>query len=271
MNIQLLIIDPQNDFCDPNGSLFVGGADQDAQRLAAMIQRISPKLDDIHVTLDSHRLVDIAHPIFWVNSNGENPAPFTIITVDDVKNGAWKTKNPAWMKKFPGKDFGALDYVERLEQGGRYPLCIWPPHCLIATWGHSIVPAVSDALIEWERSRFGLVDYVTKGSNPFTEHYSGVQADVPDSSDPTTMLNTELCDTVAEADLIALTGEALSHCLANTARDIAKSFGEQNINKFVLIEDLSSNVTTFEKFGEDFVKEYVGKGMQVSNSVDFLS
>ena len=60
MNIQLLIIDPQNDFCDPKGSLFVPGADGDMTRLATMIDRISPKLADIHVTLDSHHLVDIA-------------------------------------------------------------------------------------------------------------------------------------------------------------------------------------------------------------------
>ena len=27
--IELLIIDPQNDFCDPSGALYVGGAEND--------------------------------------------------------------------------------------------------------------------------------------------------------------------------------------------------------------------------------------------------
>ena len=50
MNVQLLTIDPQNDFCDPNGSLFVQGANDDMKRLSAMINRLVGKLDDIHVT-----------------------------------------------------------------------------------------------------------------------------------------------------------------------------------------------------------------------------
>lgn len=33
MKIELLIIDPQNDFCDSNESLYVIGADKDMERL----------------------------------------------------------------------------------------------------------------------------------------------------------------------------------------------------------------------------------------------
>jgi hypothetical protein len=51
-----------------------------------MIVRLAPKLDDIHVTLDSHRLVDIAHPIWWRDSSGANPDPFT--------SGRWSTYGP---------------------------------------------------------------------------------------------------------------------------------------------------------------------------------
>jgi len=36
MNVHLLIIDPQNDFSNPQGSLFVPGADDDMKRLATM-------------------------------------------------------------------------------------------------------------------------------------------------------------------------------------------------------------------------------------------
>ena len=44
LNIQLLIIDPQNDFCDPNGALFVPGADEDMKRLASMVMRLRGRL-----------------------------------------------------------------------------------------------------------------------------------------------------------------------------------------------------------------------------------
>ena len=54
VNVQLLIIDPQVDFCDPNGSLFVPGSTEDIDRLSLMVKRLKNKISDIHVTLDSH-------------------------------------------------------------------------------------------------------------------------------------------------------------------------------------------------------------------------
>ena len=63
--IHLLVIDPQNDFCDPNGSLYVPGAEKDMSRLAKLIDSMRHRLSDIHVTLDSHRKVDISHPIWF--------------------------------------------------------------------------------------------------------------------------------------------------------------------------------------------------------------
>src|SRR6478736_2123128 len=80
---------------------------------------------------------------------------------------------------------GAL-YVKSLAAGKRYVLVIWPEHCLIGTIGHAVAPVLNDALAKWQDKNFGMIDFVTKGSNPFTEHYSVVKADVPDAGDPTT-------------------------------------------------------------------------------------
>lgn len=64
-NVQLVVIDPQYDFMDyPDSALPVPGAHDDMVQLAAMVDRIGNKLDDIHVTLDSHQLVDVGHPTF---------------------------------------------------------------------------------------------------------------------------------------------------------------------------------------------------------------
>lgn len=87
MKIHLVVIDPQNDFSTPQGSLFVQGADQDMSRLALMVKRLGKKLDDIHITMDSHRKVDISHPMWWKDSAGKHPSPFTMITADDVDAG----------------------------------------------------------------------------------------------------------------------------------------------------------------------------------------
>lgn len=258
------MIDCQNDFCDPSGSLFVPCANEDAQRIAAMVTRLGNRLDDIHVTLDSYRTVDIAHPIFWSDSRGRHPSPFTLISATDVRDGIWLATNPGMQKR-------SLEYVETLEQNNRYVLCVWPEHCIIGTKGHSIYPSVSDALIEWEKENFALVDYVTKGSNPFTEHYSAVQADIPDPEDENTQLNTALLDILANADIVLICGEALSHCVANTVKDIADNFGDDNIKKLVLLEDTCSNVPNFESLGDNFVKEMIARGMQTSSSVNILA
>lgn len=264
MKLHLLTIDPQYDFCNPNGALCVPGADQDINRLATMLNRLRKKIDKVHVTLDSHNEVDIAHPIFWVDSNGNHPDPFTIISADDVLNGVWTTTSPACRKR-------ATEYVKELASNGRYPLCIWPTHCIIGTQGWTIQEPFATSLAEWCKTRFQKVNYVTKGSNPFTEHYSAVQADVPDPKDPTTMLNTDFINVLSEADEILISGQALSHCVANSVYDIANKFGDENISKFVLLEDTSSNVPGFEKFGEDFVRDMSARGMKVAKSDEYLA
>jgi len=266
MDLRILVIDPQNDFCDKKGALYVPGADRDMERLADMIVRLRDKIDDIHVTLDTHHYVDVAHPVFWVNSEGKHPDPLaTIITVEDVENGKWQTTNPQMGKR-------ALDYVRALKANNQYALVIWPFHCLIGSWGYGVYPELFDALLEWEKD-FSMVDYVTKGSNMYTEHYSAVQADVPDPQDPGTMLNTRLIQTLEDADIIALAGEALNFCVANTVTDIANNFGEENIKKFVLLEDACSPVPgkDFEVLTKNFMTEMTRRGMQVSNTSDFLA
>jgi len=133
------------------------------------------------------------------------------------------------------------------------------------------MPELLDALQQWERQNFAIVDFVTKGSNIFTEHYSAVKADVPDPQDPTTQINKGLIKTLMECDLVFIAGQALSHCVANTVRDIANEFGDDTyVKKLVLLTDASSSVSGFENLGTDFVKEMTARGMQTATTVDFL-
>lgn len=262
-NVQLLIIDPQHDFCDPTGSLFVPGAVEDMERVATFIDKHVNEIADIHVTLDSHHFIDVAHPSFWVDSGGKHPDPFTIISADNVRNAVWTPVKPGLTRRM-------IDYVEALEAGGRYPLCIWPPHCLIGTLGQTVVPSVSEALYKWEAERFGVIDYVTKGSNIYTEHFGAIQAEVPDPSDPSTQLNVPLVQVTESADVLLLMGEAGSHCTANTGRDLVKAFGDNTaIEKVVFLTDGASPVPGFEQFQTDFINDMTALGMKTSTTVDF--
>ena len=66
--LQIFIVDPQNDFCVSDdgqrnkGSLVVPGADADMRRVAKMIRRLGDRIDDIHVTLDSHQALGTGGP-----------------------------------------------------------------------------------------------------------------------------------------------------------------------------------------------------------------
>jgi nicotinamidase/pyrazinamidase len=266
--VHLVVIDPQVDFCTPTkkgGKLYVGGAEDDIERLAKMVNRLGGRLDDIHITLDSHHQVHIAHPIFWKDSSGKHPDPFTLITAKDVENGKWTTTAPGMYKR-------ALDYVKSLDKNGRYVLCIWPPHCLIGTTGHTVQEPLLSALLKWESENFAVVDKVTKGSNIYTEHYSAVMADVPQPDDPTTQLNTGFIRTLEDADIIAFAGEAATHCVLNTMQDIINNFSDPStIKKVVLLKDASSCIPGFEQGYKDFVSNMETRGMQTSTTVEFLS
>lgn len=50
------------------------------------------------VTLDSHNIDHIAHARSWnskQDGSGEEPAVFSRISYDDVKNGVWYPKDPS--------------------------------------------------------------------------------------------------------------------------------------------------------------------------------
>ncbi|NJL72569.1 MAG: hypothetical protein HC888_13875 [Candidatus Competibacteraceae bacterium] len=55
----------------------------------------------------------------------------------------------------------------------------------------------------------------------------------------------------------------------NTVRDVATQFGDDNIKKFTLLQDTSSNVYMCEKLGQDFVLEMAAKGMKLTNTKDW--
>lgn len=292
LKMDLLIIDPQNDFTDKPfpradgsmkpGSLAVVGAWEDMKRLSTFVDRVGGRLRDIHVTMDCHRTFDVAHPLWWKagdlkwrnSKNDVHPDPFTMIVPQDLLPGGpnqpakWIPALP-YPEKYTKAGFTALSYLEKLAATNRYPLVIWPEHCLIGDTGNAINSEIFEALNRWERNETADIDWVSKGSNVYTEHYSAVRAEVPDPFDPSTTLNKRLIDMLAECDVVLLAGEARSHCLANTVRDIAAEFGDANIRKLILLEDCTSDVGGFEQMGKDFVTEMTARGMQVVKSVDY--
>jgi nicotinamidase/pyrazinamidase len=278
--VDLLIIDPQVDFCDPSGALFVPGADKDMERVASLIDKMGTKINKIHVTLDCHHLFDIAHGIFWRNSDGKNPDPFTIISNKDIVDGIWfpifqklPTIDPDTGDFIDARKY-AKWYTKRLEEGGRYPLCIWPEHCLISNEGNNVMPILFNALQNWEKNNNDNINFVSKGSNILTENYSVLQCEVPLPNDPTTQLNTRFIEDIEKTDLCYICGEASSHCLKSSVEDLANNFNDDSyIKKLCLFEDgtspVISPVVDFPAIAQQFINDMKVRGMQVAKTTDF--
>lgn len=275
--VTLLVIDAQQDFCSKNGSLYVQGAEKDMDNLGLMIKRCGNKIDEIHTTMDSHNIVDIAHPIWFVDNQGNHPKPFTQIRYEDFDNGVWMTKNPLCSKRTHDylKSIYGIDPATNKTNpvlGHRYPHFIWPEHCIIGTEGHNLHPLYKDALLEWEFKQFKISNKVTKGSNPWTEHFSAIKAEVPDSKDPSTQINMGLINAIEQSNIVGVAGEALSHCVANTLRDMIESFSNKDfVKKLWLLTDATSNVSGFENLGTSFINDMKNLGMNFCSTKDFLN
>jgi len=274
MDVRLLLIDPQEDFCQPGdtikgiptGALFVPGALEDSLRTSAMIQRLGDRLNMIYATFDSHSQYQIFHPMFWMRADGASVNPFDLITHSDVMSGSIIPMDPSLLD-------WAKFYTKSLEDGGRYPLVIWPYHCLIGTRGWMMQPDIMDAIHNWERNTYRIFKPITKGSNFKTEHYSAVKAEVEVPTDPSTQLNSKgLIEPLEQADMIILGGQARSHCLANTVRDIMTNFSNPEfIKKLYLLEDATSDVPTFEHLGDAFINDFIAAGGNITTTDKILA
>jgi len=264
---RLLIVDPQRDFCDgPSaGALPVPGADADMSRLAALVRRLGHRIDHIQVTLDSHQLYHVANPPWWMDREGRPPAPFTMISAAAVEAGDWRPRDAA------EADYARF-YVGELARQGNYPLTIWPPHCLIGTPGHAVHAELMAALLGWAEGAASHISFVTKGGNPRTEHYSAFRAEVEDAADPATGPNPAMLRFIEEADVVAIAGEAKSHCVRSTVLDLANALPPEQVRKFLFLDDCSSPVPAipggpdFPAVGEAFVRELAARGMRVAHS-----
>jgi len=259
----LLIIDGQNDFCDPTGSLYVPGAEKDMERIAAFIERNGLKIDYIGMTQDSHQVIDISHPSYWQDKDGNFAPPFTVITSAQANAGEW---TPRYMPK------ESIKYLQDLETDGKFVHVVWPEHCVIGSVGAAIYPVLMDAVKKWaKRGKFFQI--VQKGQYPTTEHFGVFKAQIPVVNEPSTQLNQKLIQILEKYDNIFFVGEAKSHCTATSLQQ-AMEFPEL-AKKFIVLDDCMSdvpggppNAPTFAEIAQPIYDEAVKMGIQFTKSVN---
>ncbi len=258
MSTALLIIDPQNDFCDPKGALFVPGADEDMHRLSQYIEKNYPEIDAIYLTQDTHSMEDISHPSFWEGEDKKNIPAFTQVNASDIKSGKWRPKLA------PEK---ALHYVEALEIQGEFPHFIWPHHCIKDSWGWEFSPRLLDTCKHWEKHSGKEIIIAHKGFYPYSEHFGIFQAQIPDEKHPDTQLNNKLLDELNQFDHLLVAGEARSHCVATSIKQILDNHKALS-QKMIIIEDCMSDVPNLGHLGDPIYQSAKDAGVRFIRSND---
>ena len=288
--VGLLLIDVQNTFCIPTFELFVAGksgnaAVEDNQRLCEFIYRNLSLITEITATMDTHTAMQIFHPIFWVNQDGEHPTPAaTIINLEDVVRGVWKV-NPSIVNSIAEGDYIALEnyalhYVKKLSQDGKYPLTIWPYHSLLGGIGHALVSGVEEALFFHNLVRYSQTNFEMKGSNPLTENYSVLRPEVLEDAQGKTIAqkNSFLLKKLLKFDMLVITGQAKSHCLAWTIDDLLGEIlrvNPQLATKIYLLADCTSPVVVpgvidFTEQANAAFQRFATAGIKIIQSTDDL-
>jgi len=263
----LLPIDMNGDFVWSNGALSVPGAVDDERRLVDLIYRETDKFTEIWASLDQHVKMSIFHSSWWKNiETGLHPDPFTPITFEDIKNGVWQAlKDPIWSVK----------YVELLEVNAKKNLMIWPDHCIRGTDGQKLVPALREAIEYHAGARSIDPTFIVKGTIPQVEHYGIFASEVFYPKNPKASgLNTDALDIIANFDRIYVAGEAKSHCVLETMKQMLNHFSTQPdvISKIHFLMDCTSSVQhpaiDFETLAMAELKEMEAKGVVMAESTD---
>jgi nicotinamidase-related amidase len=251
----LMLIDVQNTFCLPGFELYVGGrsgrgAVEDNTRLCEFIYRNLGSITQITATMDTHMAMQVFHAIFFIDKDGNHPAPYTDIHVSELQDGKW-TFNPALAPQFDiAPEYGQqmmIHYAEELQKSGKYALTIWPYHAMLGGVGHALVPAVEEALFFHTIARLSQTDIVIKGDTPFTENYSVIGPEV--LTGPMDELlgkhDQKFIQQLQECDRLIIAGQAKSHCVAWTVSDLLEDIALTDLElakKVYLLEDCTSPV-----------------------------
>ncbi len=260
----LILVDEQVDFIHTDGALCVPGAVDDTRRLIEWLFRNLGKVTHIAASLDTHYPVQIFFPTWWVDAEGRHPAPFTLITAQDVDAGRWRPVfEVEWSKQ----------YVHRLEEQAKKVLTIWPYHTLMGTPGHAITPALYEAIAYHAAARSTEPTFLAKGSIRKTEHYSILEPEVKVPEERGGTLNEDFIGMVAAYDRVYIAGQAKSHCVLETLASLVKAFSQRDpaqIGKWYVLTDCMSSVVhpevDFEAIAAERFKEFAQQGVHLVTS-----
>lgn len=286
--ILVIGIDFQNDFVlpdksqvadgQPYGSLSVPGSAGDIERFTRFIYNNLPKITRIFLSIDTHFVYQIFHGSMWVDEDGNNPPPYTLITPDDISKGTWKFVG--------GNPLIAKQCVETLASAGKGGVFIWPYHCVTGSFGWNLEAQLMQ-MVQFHsaaRKTVGKERPVPtfKGTDIHSEMYGFLEPEFNPRGD--SLINKQVLDVLArtdatsgepkfEYDEIYIGGEAGSHCVPESGRQILKRFAgyPEFTQRIHFMEDCMSPVSGFEQAMHDALDEFKRTyGVQIVKSTDIV-
>jgi nicotinamidase-related amidase len=231
-------------------------------------------------SLDTHRAMQIFHPVWLVDAGGNHPEPYTLVSAEDVESNRWRV-NPAVCESL-GLDRGYAErqlahYTRTLAEGGKYQLTVWPYHALLGGIGHAVVSAVEEAFFFHGLARETEPSFQVKGEQTLTEHYSILGPEVTSGPDGEELgrRNAALIEELLRYDAVVVAGQAKSHCVAWTIDDLLAD--ESGLAARVyLLEDCTSSVVVpgavdYTDEANAAFERFAAAGMHVVRSTDPLT
>lgn len=112
---------------------------------------------------------------------------------------------------------------------------------------------------------------LSTGMNCLTEMYSAIEAEVPVSTDPTTTRNYELLKKFKNPKRLIVCGQAISHCVRWTVRDICedwKAQGDADFSKMYFCKDGTSPVYGYDYTVKELGDELIALNVNVVDCKD---
>ena len=245
--VLFLGIDVQQDFMD-NGALGVPGAHGDVERMTQFIYNNMDKISNIAVSLDTHTPHQIFHPCWWVDKDGNNPAPYTAITLADLDAGKYlPVINPQKTR----------DYVEHLEKDGKKTLVVWSYHCLQGTTGAALENQFANMIYFHSVAKKAVVQRLVKGQDPLSEMYGIIKPEY----DIQNYINIDFLNKLETYDKIVISGEARDYCVYESLKQMLEYYANNTevLKKVYILEDCMSaigNPADVDKMYADLQNQY---------------
>merc|ERR1712188_217964 len=101
--------------------------------------------------------------------------------------------------------------------------------------------------------------------------YSALKAEVEVEDDPTTALNKGLIDALSRHEQVVCCGQAMSHCVNHSVRDLLSAWPQGRANDIIILEDGASAVPGFKDVAQKFLSDMKKKGVTVCKAHEVVT